>query len=113
MLTRKCYCCNFTIVAIVPFNSRIYTDLRIVGPAIDVGVQTMRNKLLPKCGITFVVPKERWQGSCDEMESELNDYVAKLFYDKINGLHPVGVFVGVTCTFANKVFLDQLHSKFI
>lgn len=101
--------CNFSLVAILPFRSMIYTDLRLIGPTIDIAVLTVQETL--RCRIKVVTSKEKWQNDCDDMESNIVDFSARLFHSSQETDRPVGLFVGVGCTFANKELIDLLQSK--
>lgn len=89
----------------------VYTDMHIVGPAIDIAIRTIRNTSLKQCEINVVISKVDWQNNCDTIEANVNDYAAKMIYDRVGGPYPVAAFIGLSCTFANKGFLDLLRSE--
>ncbi|XP_055348982.1 atrial natriuretic peptide receptor 1-like [Paramacrobiotus metropolitanus] len=102
--------CNMSVVAITPFRSPIYSDHHIVGPAINIALQKLQDKVLPGCSIRTYVPKEPWQVNCDEIEDAAADYISHIYYANLNGTHPLAVVFGPTCTFGIRIVADVLKN---
>ncbi|XP_055355765.1 atrial natriuretic peptide receptor 1-like [Paramacrobiotus metropolitanus] len=102
--------CNMSLIAIAPYKSQVYSDQHIVGPAIDIAFEKIQHTWLSGCSIMTYKPKEGWLDGCEDIEDFIMSYSGELYYSFLNGTHPLAAMFGLTCTFANKVFMDLLQN---
>ena len=105
--------CNMTLVFIIPYKSQVYTDMHIIAPAIEIGIEKVRRTYLSRCSVEVLLPMdEDTQNSCDAIEANVGSIASNMYYERLHSTHPISAFFGLTCTFANLQLLSLLNGKY-
>ncbi|OQV11795.1 hypothetical protein BV898_13920 [Hypsibius exemplaris] len=82
--------------------------MRIIGPGMELALEEVHRTfpLLNGQSLRVVTWNLPFQNGCDNLEYNVADTAAKMYYNKLNSSHPIAAFLGTTCAFADKPLLN-------
>lgn len=90
---------NLTLVTILPYRTVNFFDLRMVGPALEIGMEEVAAEYgLIHFTMQYVkMPQLR---TCEDMENAVADIASSIYYKSLDGPSPVAAWFGPGCSAA-------------
>lgn len=90
---------NIPLVTILPYKTINFFDLRMTGPALEVGMEEISIDY-PDFNFTMEYIKMPQLKSCSDLGDAAPDLVAKTYYRYLAGPYPVAAWFGPGCSAA-------------